>query len=93
MMAADYPFRRIVGNGVDARDFEFPPGPLVLYLFNPFAESAFVAVMERLRRSLLENPRPVFMAYRYIEFEALLEQSDWLERIASTEQWVVYKVG
>lgn len=120
LMAADYPFRRIVGVEcipelhhaaqrnlagysserqrcrqidllcMDARDFEFPPGPLVVYLFNPFAESTFIAVMERLRRSLLETPRPAFVAYRYIEFNFLLEQSDWLERIAGTEQWVVY---
>jgi hypothetical protein len=77
---------------MDARDFEFPTGPLVVYLFNPFLESTFVALMERLRQSLLENPRPVFVQYRYIEFEGLLAKYDWLEKIESTEQWAVYRV-
>ena len=49
------------------------------------------AAMERLRQSLLENPRPVFVAYRYIEFEGLLVKFDWLEKIENTEQWAVYK--
>jgi SAM-dependent methyltransferase len=76
---------------MDARDFEFPTGPLVVYLFNPFLESAFVAVMERLRKSLLENPRPVFVEYRYVEFEGLLAKYDWLEKLESTEQWAVFR--
>jgi SAM-dependent methyltransferase len=77
---------------VDARDFEFPVGPLVIYLFNPFPEPVFVAVMERLRRSWLESPRPILIAYRYTEFERLLQKLDWLERVAGTEQWAVYKL-
>ncbi|HEY7405692.1 MAG TPA: class I SAM-dependent methyltransferase [Candidatus Angelobacter sp.] len=76
---------------IDARDFKFPSGPLVVYLFNSFPEPVFVAVMERLRRSWMENQRPVFVAYRYIEFETLLNECEWLENIASTEQWAVYK--
>jgi Methyltransferase domain len=76
---------------MDARDFEFPAGPLVVYLFNPFLESTFAALMERLRQSLLENPRPVFVQYRYIEFEGLLAKYDWLEKLESTEQWAVFR--
>lgn len=76
---------------MDARDFEFPAGPLVVYLFNPFPEPVFVAVMERLRQSAAKNPRPIFLAYRYVEFEALLQKSGWLEKIAGTEQWTAYR--
>jgi SAM-dependent methyltransferase len=76
---------------VDARDFEFPDGPLVVYLFNPFPEPVFVAVMERLRESLLNNPRSFFLAYRYIEFEGLLQRYGWLEKVAGTEQWAVFR--
>ena len=75
---------------MDARDFDFPAGPLMVYLFNPFPEPVFVAVMGRLRRSWLEKPRPVFVAYRYTEFEVLLQIHDWLENIACTEQWAVF---
>jgi hypothetical protein len=31
------------------------------------------------------------VAYRYLEFERLLAESDWLEKILGTEQWAVYK--
>jgi hypothetical protein len=76
---------------MDVRDFEFPNEPLVVYLFNPFPEPAFAAVLENLRHSLLESPRPLFLAYRYTEFEGLLQKWEWLEKVAGTEQWVVYE--
>jgi SAM-dependent methyltransferase len=77
---------------MDARDFQFPAEPLVVYLFNPFSEPVFVKVLENLRRSGEQTPRPVYVAYRFIEFEKLLAKAEWLAKIESTEQWVVYKV-
>ena len=76
---------------MDARDYDFPAEPLVLYLFNPFPEPLFAAVLDKLRRSLEENPRPVFIAYRFLEFESLLARCDWLEKVAREEQWAVYR--
>jgi len=120
LMAADYPFKRIIGVEfmpelhraaqeniagyssdrqrcrliesvcMDARDFQFPPEPLVAYLFNPFSEATFVAVLENLRQSVEQSPRPVYIAYRFTEFEPLLAHAEWLEKIAGTEQWAVY---
>ncbi|MGE5322997.1 MAG: class I SAM-dependent methyltransferase [Actinomycetota bacterium] len=77
---------------MDARDFEFPAEPLVLYLFNPFSEPVFAAVLDRLQRSITGSQRPVYIAYRYLEFEPLLARCDWLEKIAGTEQWAVYRI-
>jgi len=48
-------------------------------------------VLERLRESLLKNPRPLIVAYRYPELETLLTKSEWLEKVVGTEQWVVYR--
>lgn len=76
---------------MDARDFRFPPGPLVVYLFNPFPEPVLAAVLEHLRQSLADHPRPVFLAYRFPEFEALLKKCAWLEKLAGTGQWTVYQ--
>jgi SAM-dependent methyltransferase len=78
---------------MDVRDFQFPPGPLVVYLFNPFPEPVFAAVLSNLRQSALENRRPIYVAYRYIEHESLLAGSDWLVKVAGTEQWVIYGTG
>jgi len=76
---------------MDARDFQFPLEPLVVYLFNPFPEPVFAAVLSHLRQSSLENPRPIYVAYRYIEHEQLLAESDWLTKVAGTEQWAIYR--
>ncbi|HEY2391234.1 MAG TPA: class I SAM-dependent methyltransferase [Candidatus Angelobacter sp.] len=77
---------------MDARDFQFPAGPLVVYLFNPFSEPTFAKILENLRLSVEQAPRQVYVAYRFIEFERLLATAGWLEKIAGTEQWVMYKV-
>jgi hypothetical protein len=74
----------------DARDFEFPAEPAVLYLFNPFPEPVFALVMDRVRQSLEKKPRPFYVAYRFLEHEHLLIACDWLEKIAGAEQWAVY---
>jgi SAM-dependent methyltransferase len=76
---------------MDARDFDFPLEPLVIYLFNPFPEPVLAAVLERLRESLQKQPRPMLLAYRFPEFEPLLRKCDWLEKIAGTEQWALWK--
>jgi predicted RNA methylase len=120
LMAADYPFRKIIGVEfmpeldraaqeniakypserrqcrqiesicMDARDFQFSDGPLVVYLFNPFSESTLARVLENLRRSAEQAPRPIYIAYRFTEFELLLAQAEWLEKIVGAEQWAVY---
>jgi SAM-dependent methyltransferase len=76
---------------MDARDFQFPLDPLVVYLFNPFSESTFAQVLENLGYSVERSPRPVYIAYRFTEFENLLAQEPWLEKIAGIEQWAVYE--
>jgi SAM-dependent methyltransferase len=83
--------RRIEAVCVDARDFQFPAGPLVVYLFNPFSEPTFARVMENLQRSVEQSPRPVYIAYRFTEFENLLARAEWLEKVAGAEQWALYK--
>ena len=88
---ARYP--QIASLEMDARDFEFPSSPLVVYLFNPFPEPVFASVLANLEDSWLENPRPVYVAYRSPEFEHLLAGCKWLGRVAESEQWVIYRAG
>lgn len=76
---------------LDARDFNFPAGPLVVYLFNPFPEPVLAAVLDRLRQSLLSNPGTVYVVYRYPEFDGLLQKCAWLEKVAGTQQWAVWR--
>jgi SAM-dependent methyltransferase len=75
----------------DARDFEFPEEPLVLYLFNPLSERAFSAFLERLERSVVQVPRPVWVVYHNPLLESLLAASVFLERAGGTPQYALYR--
>jgi len=76
---------------MDARDFHFPDGPLVVYLFNPFSESTFARVLENLRQSIEQTPRPIYIAYRFTEHEKVLAGAGWLQKTAGAEQWAIYE--
>lgn len=82
--------KQIESVNMDVRDFAFPYGPLVVYVFNSFPQPVFAEVLENLRRAVEEDPRQVYVAYRYLEFEALLQKCRWLEKVAGTEHWAVY---
>jgi SAM-dependent methyltransferase len=101
LLAAEYPFRKIVGIEfaaelndralrniasyrsrkqrcreieslrMDALDFWFPDGNLVLYLFNPFGLATMQRLLERLEHSLDRNPRDVLVVTVFPEFDSL----------------------
>jgi len=75
----------------DAREFELPEEPLVLYLFNPLPEHAFSDVLQRLGKSLLQTPRPVWVVYHNPLLEPALATSGFLERVGGTPQYSVYR--
>ena len=74
----------------DARDFVFPPDPLVVYLFNPLPKAGVIRVLENLTRSLSENPRPVYVIYHNAEWAELFNRHPLFRRIAFDEQYVIY---
>jgi SAM-dependent methyltransferase len=43
----------------NAMEFKLPPGPLVLYMFNPFGPETMQRILENLAESLRDDPRPV----------------------------------
>ncbi len=75
----------------DARDFEFPAEPLVLYLFNPLPERALAEVLERLEKSLADTPRPVWVVYHNPLLENVLAATGFLERAGGTSQYSLYR--
>lgn len=44
---------------MDARDFEFPHDPLVIFLFNPFTPPVTTRFVNKIRESLANSPRPI----------------------------------
>jgi len=123
LMAADYPFRRIVGVELlpelhriaqeniekykntsqkcfavesvcgDARDFVFPPEPMVIYLFNPLPETGLIKLLTKLEGSLDQNPRPVFVLYHSPLLEHVMSAASWLRKIGGTDQYSIFEAG
>ena len=75
----------------DAREFELPEEPLVLYLFNPLPEPALSKVLQRLGTSLARAPRPVWVVYHNPLLETALGTSGLLQKAAGTPQYSVYR--
>jgi SAM-dependent methyltransferase len=74
----------------DAREFVFPPEPLLLYLFNPLPEAGLKRVMENLERSVAESPREIWVVYHNPLLEQVLAGSGRLRKAGGTAQYVVY---
>jgi len=74
----------------DAREYELPEEPLVLYFFNPLPECAFSEVLTRLEKSLAQTPRPVWIVYHNPMLERLLSGNRAFFRVGGTEQYSIY---
>jgi hypothetical protein len=75
----------------DARDFELPEEPLVLYLFNPLPEPALRQLIERLGKSLARSPRAVWIVYLNPVLEPALAAAPFLEKAGSTTYYSLYR--
>lgn len=121
LMAADYPFRRIIGVELfpeldriakeniaryksdsqrcfaieslckDAREFEFPSGSLLIYLFNPLPEAGLREFLQRLGQSLTSSPRRAIVLYHNPQLESVIERASGLEKVGGTHQYSVFK--
>ncbi|MCU1295959.1 MAG: hypothetical protein JWO91_237, partial [Acidobacteriaceae bacterium] len=74
----------------DARQFVFPPEAMVLYLFNPLPEPAFIQLISNLEDSLTQYPRPVYVLYHNPLLEGVLAKSKQLKKVSSTHQYSIY---
>ncbi len=59
----------------DAAEFELPPVPLVIYLYNPFSGYVMKKVVDRVLRSYSDLPRPIYIIYANAFLENL-----WVDR-------------
>jgi SAM-dependent methyltransferase len=123
LMAADYPFCRVLGVELlpalhqvaqenlnayksdsqrcfvveavceDAREFVFPKGPIVLYLFNPLPESGLIELMANLDGSLNQFPRRVYVLYHNPLLEHVLANHQAFNKIGGTHQYSIFRNG
>ena len=58
----------------DAIAFEFPPGPCLVYLFNPFTSKVIARLLDRIAESFSDRPGQLDLLYVNAEFRDLLDQ-------------------
>lgn len=75
----------------DARDFDLPDEPLVLYLFNPLLGTPLRHLIERLGKSLAHSPRPVWIIYHNPMLEPALAVSPFLQKAGSALYYSLYR--
>ncbi|HYV76416.1 MAG TPA: hypothetical protein VFB24_19365, partial [Candidatus Binatia bacterium] len=75
----------------DAREFDFPAEPIVLYLFNPFPEHVLGRVLANLHESLRMEPRDVIVVYHNLIHERLFADRMWLQPVLRTTQYAIYR--
>ena len=75
----------------DAAAFNFPAGPLLIYLFNPFPESVLRRVLANLRRALDESPRAAYLIYYNPQLADIVFEAGYLQKIAGTHQYSIFR--
>ncbi len=58
----------------DALTFEFPPGPCLIYLFNPFPPHVIPQLIDRIAQAFAERPGQLDILYVNAEFRDILDQ-------------------
>jgi len=76
----------------DAREYEFPAGDIVLYLFNPFPDYVLREVLARLVESARRVPREIFVLYNAPFEKQEFERIPELRRFHETGQYQLYRV-
>ena len=65
----------------DAAELVWPPGPLIVYMWNAFTEPVLEKVLHNLATSLLAEPRELYLVYIHPELELMLAQVPWLQQL------------
>lgn len=75
----------------DAREFEFPPEPSVVYFFNPFPEDVLRSVLMNLEGSVRTHPRKLWVIYHNLVYPGQFDSRTWLEKVKFTHQYAIYR--
>jgi hypothetical protein len=77
----------------DAREFDFPSEPTIVYLFNPFPQHVVRKVLANLQESLRTAPREVILVYHSLIHERVFAECMWLQPVLRTTQYAIYRAG
>jgi SAM-dependent methyltransferase len=75
----------------DAREFEFPGTPLVIYLFNPLPEAGLRQAIRNLEESWKGTPRAIWILYHNPLLENVLTESEIFAKERAELEYSVFK--
>ena len=76
----------------DAREFDFPAGDLVVYLFNPFPDYVLRDVLAKLIANAQREPRRIYVLYNAPFERQEFERRPELRKFHATPQYELYRV-
>ena len=79
--------QRILVVRSDARQFQFPPDPLVVFLYNPFSGNIFRSVMQR----LAQHPNALYLVYVNPLHAELISIDPRMKIVASDDWCTIWK--
>ena len=79
---------RIESRCEDARNFVFPAGPLLIYLFNPLPEAGLAILLRNLEER--QESGAVYVLYHNPEWRQLFAPGQW-DQIGGTHQFSVFR--
>lgn len=86
--------RELESINIDAAEFDLPPGPLVLFFYNPFGAIVMTKVVENIRKSLASNARDIWIlcAGRWTQ-TGPIERIDKIEKVYTSEFYNAFHVA
>lgn len=78
---------------LDATEFDLPPDPCILYIYNSFRGPVLTAVLDRIQQSVAQFPRHVRIAYVNPMLAELFSQVPGIRIFKSGRGYVLYDLG
>ena len=80
----------------DATSYRLPPGPLLLYFYNPFKETVMRQVLSNIEATFRDAPRRILVMYARPTCAELMDASPIFDRVigfASDPEILVYEAS
>ena len=89
----DSAVRALESINLDASEYRFPDGKLILYLYNPFGPEVLRKVLTNLEESIAQQPRHVIVVMVNPEFASVADSMPFLRLHSQTQRFRIYQTA
>jgi SAM-dependent methyltransferase len=76
---------------LDAAHYKLPPGPLLIYMYNPFQDQVMKSILSEIKRVLDAGTQDLYVAYLIPKLSQLLKNSSFLVPVHETPVFSIFK--